>query len=146
MSELKKFLNDEPITEGAKETIIFEHNSEPPKNYIWAKPNDSLYEYDNDQQQWISLSVGSGGQYQSGWSIKLLSVEPGNAVAEIKLSSEMITFFNEVQLAITFDMGNGFSFRYTPYNNLRFFSYNGLYGYTDQIKEEMTIYFSTPVL
>lgn len=35
-----------------KKTIIWEDNNEPPKNYIWAKSDGKLYEYNYDKKDW----------------------------------------------------------------------------------------------
>lgn len=47
-----------------KKTIIWEDNSEPPKDYIWIKSDGKAYEYSYSQRKWIeskSISGGSGG-------------------------------------------------------------------------------------
>ena len=51
MSNLKKFMSGEQIPDNTKETIIFESNTEPPKNYIWAKPDGKLYTHDVDWEE-----------------------------------------------------------------------------------------------
>ncbi len=51
MSNLKKFMSGEQIPDGIKETVIFESNTEPPKNYIWAKPDGKLYVHDADWEE-----------------------------------------------------------------------------------------------
>lgn len=49
------------MQEGTKKTIIWETNSEPPRNYIWVKPNGVPYEYDEGIREWvISKNIGSG--------------------------------------------------------------------------------------
>lgn len=35
-----------------KKTIIWEDNSEPPKDYIWIKPDNKAYEFDYASRQW----------------------------------------------------------------------------------------------
>ena len=36
-----------------KRTIIWEENTEPPKNYIWVRPDGKIYEYNYIAQDWI---------------------------------------------------------------------------------------------
>ena len=36
-----------------RKVIIWEENTEPPKNYIWVKPNGKTYEYDYSTEEWI---------------------------------------------------------------------------------------------
>lgn len=36
------------MQEGTKKTVIWETNSEPPRNYIWIKADGYPYEYDWD--------------------------------------------------------------------------------------------------
>lgn len=56
MNNLKKFISGEYIPDGTKETLIFESNTEPPKNYIWAKPDGKLYVHDAD---WEEMEMSS---------------------------------------------------------------------------------------
>ena len=52
------------MQEGTKKTVIWETNSEPPRNYIWIRPNGVAYEYDNDIREWVispNIGPGSGG-------------------------------------------------------------------------------------
>lgn len=52
-----------------KKTIIWEDNSEPPKDYIWAKKDGKFYEYNYATRSWVeseSISGGSGGSGGSG--------------------------------------------------------------------------------
>lgn len=49
------------MQEGTKKTIIWETNSEPPRNYIWVKSDGIPYEYDEDIREWVpSKNIGSG--------------------------------------------------------------------------------------
>lgn len=49
------------MQEGTKKTIIWETNSEPPRNYIWVKPNGVPYEYDEGIREWVvSRNIGPG--------------------------------------------------------------------------------------
>ena len=34
-----------------KRTIIFEENTEPPKNYYWIKPDNKVYEYNYEDRE-----------------------------------------------------------------------------------------------
>lgn len=36
-----------------KKTIIWEENTEPPKNYYWIKPDNKVYEWDADLEDWM---------------------------------------------------------------------------------------------
>lgn len=50
------------MQEGTKKTIIWEANSEPPRNYIWVKNDGIAYEYDWDLREWVpSPNIGQGG-------------------------------------------------------------------------------------
>lgn len=50
------------MQEGTKKTIIWETNSEPPKNYIWIKPDGIPYEYDKELREWgVSKNIGAAG-------------------------------------------------------------------------------------
>lgn len=35
-----------------KKTIIWENNSEPPKDFIWVKPDGKAYEFDYTDRTW----------------------------------------------------------------------------------------------
>ena len=35
-----------------RKTIIWEDNTEPPKNYIWVKKDGKAYEWDNSDRKW----------------------------------------------------------------------------------------------
>jgi hypothetical protein len=48
-----------------KRTIIWEENTEPPKNYYWIKPDNQVYEYSLEKRQWVVsevLSYNPGGK------------------------------------------------------------------------------------
>jgi len=50
------------MQEGTKKTIIWETNSEPPRNYIWVKSDGIPYEYDWDLREWVpSKDIGQAG-------------------------------------------------------------------------------------
>lgn len=50
------------MQEGTKKTVIWETNSEPPRNYIWIKSDGTAYEYDWDIREWVpSRNIASGG-------------------------------------------------------------------------------------
>lgn len=53
------------MTDGTKKTIIWETNTEPPKNYIWIKDDNKAYEFINGA--WIEsptiIPVVSGKSY-----------------------------------------------------------------------------------
>ena len=50
------------MQEGTKRTVIWETNSEPPRNYIWIRPNGIAYEYDWTLREWVvSPNIGQGG-------------------------------------------------------------------------------------
>lgn len=34
-----------------KRVIIFEENTEPPKNYYWIKPDNKVYEYNYEDRE-----------------------------------------------------------------------------------------------
>lgn len=36
-----------------KKTIIWEENTEPPKNYFWVKPDGKVYEYTLEAEDWV---------------------------------------------------------------------------------------------
>ena len=51
-----------------KKTIIWESNSEPPKNYIWIKSDGKPYEYSYSQREWIeskSINTSSNNDNNS---------------------------------------------------------------------------------
>lgn len=46
-----------------KKTIIWEVNNEPPKDYIWVKPDNKAYEFDYTDRTWKeskTISIISG--------------------------------------------------------------------------------------
>ena len=48
-----------------KRTIIWEENTEPPKNYYWIKPDNQIYEYNPNQLEWViseTLSYNPDGE------------------------------------------------------------------------------------
>lgn len=48
------------MQEGTKKTVIWETNSEPPRNYIWIKSDGYAYEYDWDLRKWVlSKHIGA---------------------------------------------------------------------------------------
>lgn len=50
------------MQEGTKKTVIWETNSEPPRNYIWIKSDGFAYEYDWDIREWVlSPNLPQGG-------------------------------------------------------------------------------------
>lgn len=52
------------MQEGTKKTVIWETNSEPPRNYIWIQSDGIAYEYDWDIREWVpskNIGPGSGG-------------------------------------------------------------------------------------
>lgn len=36
-----------------KRTIIWEENTEPPKNYFWVKPDNKVYEFNHEFEEWL---------------------------------------------------------------------------------------------
>ena len=36
-----------------KRTIIWEENTEPPKNYYWVKPDNKVYEFSVEERKWV---------------------------------------------------------------------------------------------
>lgn len=36
-----------------KRTIIWEENTEPPKNYFWVKPDNKVYEFNHEFEEWV---------------------------------------------------------------------------------------------
>lgn len=36
-----------------KRTIIWEENTEPPKNYYWVKPDNKIYEFSVEERKWV---------------------------------------------------------------------------------------------
>jgi len=50
------------MQDGTKKTVIWETNSEPPRNYIWIKSDGIPYEYDWSVREWLpSKDIRSGG-------------------------------------------------------------------------------------
>lgn len=48
------------MQEGTKKTVIWETNTEPPRNYIWIRSDGNAYEYDWNIREWVlSKSIGS---------------------------------------------------------------------------------------
>ena len=60
-------------------TIMWEDNNEPPKNYIWAKPDGKFYEYSYVTRSWIESKLikaeESGG---SNGGVDILDTWPWN--------------------------------------------------------------------
>lgn len=51
-----------------KKTIIWENNSEPPKDFIWVKPDGKAYEFDYTDRIWkesntISIIENTPSEY-----------------------------------------------------------------------------------
>lgn len=44
-----------------KKTIIWEENTEPPRNYIWVKSDNKAYEYNNITRKWEESEMFSSG-------------------------------------------------------------------------------------
>lgn len=58
-----------------KKTIIWEDNSEPPKDYIWIKPDGKAYEFDYTDRIWKeSKSISAGTGSGSGSNVELLTL------------------------------------------------------------------------
>lgn len=76
-----------------KKTIIWEDNTEPPKNYIWAKKDSKFYEYDYNVRDWVeSTSINSSGSGSSSDADSFI-----NAVSNfsIKIKKDKSGFFSE---------------------------------------------------
>lgn len=58
-----------------KKTLIWEDNSEPPKDYIWIKPDGKAYEFDYTDRIWKeSKSISAGSGSGSGSNVELLTL------------------------------------------------------------------------
>lgn len=57
-----------------KKTIIWEDNTEPPKNYIWIKSDGKAYEFDYNDRKWkesqIVSSINSGNAEGNGSNLE----------------------------------------------------------------------------
>ena len=63
---------------GTKKTIIWESNSEPPKNYIWAKPDGSMVEYNENTKSWNnSTSISDSGSTSNNFTITTIPESNG---------------------------------------------------------------------
>lgn len=87
------------MEEGKKKTIIWDSDSEPPKNYIWAKDDDGFLEFkDGTWEASETVAPASGGSgFEDGWTLKQLTTEDGDvATYDIELSSGMICLIEEL--------------------------------------------------
>lgn len=48
------------MEEGLQRTIVWDSNTEPPKNYIWVRSDGYAYEYDYKTRQWVKCSIMGG--------------------------------------------------------------------------------------
>lgn len=88
---------------GTKKTIIWESNSEPPKNYIWAKPDGSIVEYNENTKKWEnseSIAGESSGSESTSSTSMIINTIPehggsyvwqASAQAIYDLTSDMFT-------------------------------------------------------
>ena len=55
-----------------KKTLIWETNTEPPKNYIWIKEDGKAYEYDYSTKRWIESKIVSSGNSDVDKKFKII--------------------------------------------------------------------------
>lgn len=88
-----------------KQTIIWEENTPPPTNYIWVKPDEKPYAYNEETHKWEETTLPGGGgdefpyEYQvvnftvdvkaEDWTIK-----EGEAYCDIKLDNHIPLQYN----------------------------------------------------
>ncbi len=66
-----------------KKTIIWEDNSEPPKDYIWIKSDNKAYEFDYTDRQWKEVNIFPSGDSSSCPELEDVTItENGTTVAE----------------------------------------------------------------
>ena len=66
-----------------KRTIIFEENTEPPKNYYWIKSDNKVYEYNHEDKEWVeseTISYTAPTRNEYGYSVNETSEEVDAAI------------------------------------------------------------------
>ena len=86
------------MIEGKTKTIVWDSNSQPPKNMIWAPNDNEFLEYKNGE--WAESEevapAGSGSGFTEGWTLKELPTEPGDiATYSLKLSDFLLYWMEE---------------------------------------------------
>ena len=84
-----------------RKTIMWDNNSEPPKNYIWAK-NNKFYEYDYVTRSWVESKLISGSGSGSGDSTP--------TEFYIKFKAENFGIRNQDNVPDTIDRSKGYTF------------------------------------
>ena len=84
------------MQEGTKKTVIWETNSEPPRNYIWIKSDGYAYEYDWDLRKWVlSKHIGA----PSGVSITTKTTAEWNANGDyVPANGEIVVYSDRRQI------------------------------------------------
>lgn len=90
------------MQEGTKKTIIWETNSEPPRNYIWVKHDGVPYEYDNDIREWVpSRNIGPG----SGTNVIVKTTAEWDAeIGYIPAEGEIIVYSDYQKIEVEGEM------------------------------------------
>lgn len=84
------------MQEGTKKTVIWETNSEPPRNYIWVKSDGLPYEYDWDIREWVlSKNIGVSG----GYNVTIKTTAEWNAAGDyVPAEGELIVYSDRKQV------------------------------------------------
>lgn len=133
-----------------KKTIIWEDNSEPPKDYIWIKPDGKAYEFDYTDRTWkesksISTDAGSG----SGSNVELLTL---NVTENGEYTPDKGKVYNKVNVNVENSVPEGLysvfefllamqrgSSQYYPEQTFYFPETAVIYDYEQQVYKEITI-------
>ncbi len=86
-----------------KRTIIFEENTEPPKNYYWIKPDNKVYEYNYEDREWVeseTISYTAPTRDEHGYSVNETSENVDTAINSYEESQRAsLATYTEQQMA-----------------------------------------------
>ena len=85
-----------------KKTIIWEENTEPPKNYYWIKPDNKVYEFDIEEGDWIEseeITYTPSNKTAGGYSMNETSEEVSSAITSYEDSQRaaLATYIEQQQ-------------------------------------------------
>ena len=85
-----------------KKTIIWEENTEPPKNYYWIKPDNKVYEFDIEEGDWIEseeITYTPSNKTAGGYSMNETSEEVSSTITSYEDSQRaaLATYIEQQQ-------------------------------------------------